>query len=141
MGAVASKRDLETMTSTQRLVVAFFTGIWVLVVALRFAAEDTVRVALGIDEPLISFFIAGLSALIAVLVIGVVRRWRWIFWLVLLAFLGGAPRIIASALELSGLIATALPPWYVALQAAIGAVQIVVAIVMIRGYRRGGVWS
>jgi hypothetical protein len=129
------------MTSTQRIVAGFFISVWVLIVAVRFAASDTLRAALGIDDPAVSVFMAGISVLIAVVLIGIVRRWRWVFWLVLVACLGGVLRVPASALELAGIIATALPPWYVALQAIIGVAQIGVAAAMIRGYRRLGVWD
>jgi hypothetical protein len=129
------------MTSTQRMVTGFFVGVWALLVALRFAASDTLRTALGVDDPAVSVFIAGISVLITVVVIGVVRRWRWLFWLVLVACVGGVVRVSASALQLAGIIATTLPPWYIALQAIIGVAQIVIAAAMIRGYRRLGVWG
>ena len=129
------------MTLTQRVVAAFFIGVWTLLIGLRFVAEDTIRVALGLEEPAISLFIVGITALIGVLLLGIVRRWRWVFWIVLVASLGGALRIVGSALELAGLIATALPAWYVLLQGAIGAVQVGVAAVMIQRYRRGGIWT
>ena len=129
------------MTLTQRVVAAFFIGVWTLLIGLRIVAEDTIRVALGLAEPAISLFIVGITALIGVLLLGIVRRWRWVFWIVLVASLGGALRIVGSALELAGLIATALPAWYVLLQGAIGAVQVGVAAVMIQRYRRGGIWT
>jgi hypothetical protein len=129
------------MTATQRVVAGFFIGVWLLLVGLRLSASDTLRAALGIDDLAVSLFIAGISVLIAVLVIGVVQRWRWVFWLVLVACLGGLLRVLASALEMTGIIATSLPRWYVAVQGIIGIAQIVVAAVMIRGYRRLGVWG
>ena len=129
------------MTPTQRVVAGFFIGVWALLVGLRFAAAETVRVALGINDSVIPLFIAAISVLITVILVGVLRRWRWIFWLVLIANLGGVLRLPASALELVGVISTDLPPWYVILQGAIGAVQVVVALVMIRGYRRAGLWG
>jgi len=129
------------MAATQRVVAGFFIGVWVLLVGLRFAAADTLHAALGIDEPAASIFIAAISVLIAVLLVGTVRRWRWLFWLVLLACLGGAIRVPASALELGGVISTTLPSWYVALQGGIGVTQVVVAVLMVRGYRRAGIWG
>jgi hypothetical protein len=129
------------MTSTQRVVAGFFIGVLLLLIGVRFVAADTLREELGVDESVVPVFIAAISVLIAVVLVGVVRRWRWVFWLVLLASLGGLFRVPASALELAGVIATALPAWYVLLQGAIGAVQVIVAVVMIRGYRRAGAWG
>lgn len=129
------------MTSTQRLVAGFFVGVWAVLIGIRFAAEETLRIALSLDDSLVTVFIVGISVLIAVILVGVGRRWRWLFWLVLLASLGGVLRVPASALQLVGVIATALPSWYVLLQAAIGAAQVALAVVMIRGYRRAGSWG
>ena len=129
------------MTSTQRVVAGFFVGVWLLLMGVRFVAADTFRDALGVDDSVVPVFIAAISGLIAVVLVGIIRRWRWLFWLVLLASLGGVIRVPASALELAGVIATALPAWYVLLQGAIGAVQVIVAVLMIRGYRRAGAWG
>ena len=82
-----------------------------------------------------------LSALIAVLVVGVFRRWRWTFWLVLIAFLFGVLRLPASALQLAGAMPASAPTWYEALQGVIGVVQFLIAIAMVAGYRKAGVWG
>ena len=46
-------------------------------------------------------FVGALSAFIRLIAIGVVRRRRWIFWLLRLAFLSGVLRAPASLLELA----------------------------------------
>jgi len=73
----------------------------------------------------------------------VVRRWRWTFWLVLTAFLiGGVLRVPASMLQISEVLPTDFPDWYLLLQALIGVAQVVIGILMVVGYRRdGGVWG
>jgi hypothetical protein len=50
-----------------------------------------------------SLFLAALSAFIGLLAVGVVRRWRWTFWLILVAFLFGVLRVPVAALQLRGL--------------------------------------
>ena len=84
---------------------------------------------------------AGVSALIAVVTAGVIRRWRWTFWLLLVAFLAGLLRVPASILELTGVLPSAGPAWYEVLQAVIGAVQFVIGLLLVRGYRRAGTWG
>jgi len=79
--------------------------------------------------------------LIAVLVIGIVRRWRWAFWLIMVAFLFGVLRLPASALQLAGLMPATGPNWYEALQGIIGLVQFLIALAMFSGYRKAGVWG
>ena len=116
-------------------------SVWVVLLAVWIVARDTLRSALSVDDAAVPLFIAGISVLIAFVLVAVVRRWRWVFWLVLLACLGGIIRVPISALELAGIFSTPLPPWYVMLQGAIGAAQIGVAVILIRGYRRAGVWG
>ncbi len=86
-------------------------------------------------------FLAGLTIFLVILGIGVVRRWRWMFWLILVAFLAGLLHVPASALELAGTIPLQGPAWYVVLQGVIGAVQFMIGIAMLMGYRRNGLWG
>ena len=133
------------LNRTQRLVLAFFALAWLLLavtVALSPAVRDeSVRRMPGSGAPATVAFLAALLVLLAVLGIGVVRRWRWLFWLLLLAFAAGALRVPVAALQLSGRITPQGPDWYVVLQAAIGAVQVGMAYLMYLGYRRSGPWG
>ncbi len=87
-------------------------------------------------------FLAALSAFLVLLGVGVVRRWRWVFWLVVVAFvLGGVLRVPVSILQLSGVLPAEGPAWYVLLQAIIGLVQVAIGLAMLAGYRRSGVWG
>jgi hypothetical protein len=47
-------------------------------------------------------FLATLSGFIAPLALGVVQRWRWTFWLILVAFLFGVVRVPVATLQLTG---------------------------------------
>ena len=69
------------------------------------------------------------------------RRWRWTFWLVLVAFLAGLLRVPASALELTGFLPSDGPTWYLLLQAAIGLVQFAIGLAMLIGLRKSGPWG
>ena len=82
-----------------------------------------------------------LTALLTLLSVGVVRGWRWLFWLILIAFLAGILRVPAAALELAGKIPQQGPAWYVVLTAIVGMIQFVVSLTMAAGYRRSGVWG
>jgi hypothetical protein len=86
-------------------------------------------------------FLAALSVFLVGVATGVVRRWHWIFWLILVAFLAGVLRLPASVLELEGVLPQQGPAWYVVLQGAIGMVQFAIGLAMVRGYRRGGPWG
>jgi hypothetical protein len=50
-------------------------------------------------------------------------------------------RVPAAALQLAGYLAPDGPTWYVALQGVIGVVQFAIAVAMLAGYRRRGIWG
>jgi hypothetical protein len=85
--------------------------------------------------------LVGLSGLLALLGLVVVRRWRWAFWLILVAFFAGLLRVPAAALELTGYVSTGDPTWYVDFQAVVGVIQFLIATAMFIGYRRSGIWG
>ena len=84
---------------------------------------------------------AAVGLLVIVLAIGTWRRWRVLFWLLLVALAAGAVRIPLFGLQLFGLAALDVPLWYAGFQAVIGGVQVAIAIAMYAGYRRHGVWG
>jgi hypothetical protein len=103
---------------TQTLVLGFFALAWASLVALFAAAPEVYGRALGLssaDARLL--FLAAISAFIALLGMGAVRRWRWTFWLILVAFLFGPLRVVVSVLALGGVLLPDGPTWYVLYQA------------------------
>jgi hypothetical protein len=119
--------------------------VWVSLLVILVAAPDVYDEALRLPadrvRPAEITFLAALSALIALLAVGVVRRWRWTFWLILVAFLFGVLRVPVAILQLTGVLAASTPSWYVLLQGFIGLAQFVIALAMLIGYRRSGVWG
>ena len=130
---------------TQGLVLGFFLLVWVaLAVILAFSVEvrDVIIGRLpGAGTPVVVGFLVALLAFLVLLAIGVMRRWRWAFWLILLAFAAGVIRVPVAVLQLSGQMPPEGPDWYVVLQGVIGAVQVVIAVAMFAGYRRNGPWG
>jgi len=128
----------------QMLVLGFFALVWMALIAILVLSPDVYAHALrqgGEDVGIETLFLLVLSALIAVLMLGVFRRWQWTFWLILIAFFFGVLRLPASALQLLGMVPASGPAWYEALQGGIGAVQFLIAIAMFVGYRKAGVWG
>ncbi len=82
------------------MVLAFVAAAWVAVVAILAVAPDVYDQALGL--PIVDRrqfevgFLAALSIFLVIVATGVVRRWRWMFWLILVAFLAGVIRLPAS---------------------------------------------
>jgi hypothetical protein len=130
---------------TQGLVLGFFGVSWVtLAVILAFSPavrEVQLRRMPGTSTPSTIAFLAALLAFLVVLGIGVVRRWRWLFWLLLLAFAAGLVRAPLAVLQVSGQMAPDGPDWYVVLQGIIGVVQAGMAYAMFAGHRAAGPWG
>ena len=134
-----------TVNRTQAVVLGFALLAWLSLIGILVAApetlDSTLRLPPGNRQPAELAFLVALSAFIALLAVGVVRRWRWTFWLVLVAFLAGLLRVPASVLELLGVLPSMGPTWYVLLQAAIGLVQFAIGLAMLAGFRKAGPWG
>jgi hypothetical protein len=133
------------MTSrTQTLVLGFFGFVFITLVAILVAAPAVYDQALQLppDNRLAEAgFLAALTAFLVLLSVGVLRRWRWTFWLILIAFLFGVLRVPTSALQLSGTLPAATPTWYIGFQGLLGLVQVAIGIIMFREYRGAGAWG
>jgi hypothetical protein len=111
---------------TQALVLGFLLLAWTSLLVILVAAPEVYDQALGLptgDRTAELGFLAALTGFIALLVIGVVRRWRWTFWLILVAFLAGVLRVPVAILQLTGVLAARGPTWYVVVQGLLGVVS------------------
>jgi hypothetical protein len=129
---------------TQTLVLGFFLVVLVSVLAIRVATPGVYDRALRLrtgDRRLELTFLAALIAFIMLLGIGVLRRWRWTFWLITLAFLSGVLRVPVVTLQLTGFLAADVPTWYLLFQGLLGLVQLAIGLAMVAGYRRAGAWG
>ncbi len=127
---------------TQALVLGFFVLVWASLVAIFAAAPEVYDQALRLPSSDAQLaFLIGISSFIGLLGTGVIRRWRWTFWLIAVAFLFGVLRIPVSILELKGLLPAAAPTWYVLYQALLGLLQFAIGLAMVSGYRQAGVWG
>jgi hypothetical protein len=126
------------------LVLAMFAAYWVAVIVIWIAARPVFDQIGGLPRGRVGAEAAevlALTTLLVLLSVGIVRGWRWLFWLILIAFLAGILRVPAAALELAGKIPQQGPAWYVVLTAIVGIIQFVIALTMAAGYRRSGVWG
>ena len=87
---------------------------WISLLAILVAApevyEQRLRSLPGAQRIVEIVFVVALSGFIVLLSIGVLRRWRWTFWLILIAFLFGVLRIPVAVLQLSGQMTPDGPP-------------------------------
>jgi hypothetical protein len=136
------------MNRTKALVLSLFAVYWAFVVVLLVVARDVYDSLLpqevtGLDgqRPAEIGTLLVVTALFAVLSTGVIRNWRWTFWLILVVFLVNIVRVPAAALQLAGIVSTQDPAWYVVLEMVVSLIQFVIAITMLAGYRKAGVWG
>lgn len=127
---------------SQRLVLGFLIVVSVSLVVILIYAPSVYAGVIGRHAITLEIgFLAALLLLIAFLAVGVIRRWRWTFWIIVVAFLAGVLRVPAAALELARLVPATAPGWYVVFQAVVGLVQLGIGIALLAGYRKGGVWG
>ena len=138
-------RSLARLNRTQALVLAFLALAWASLVTIVMVApeiyDQALRLPAGEHKMAELAFLAVISAFIGLPVIGTLRRWRWTFWLMMVAFLLGVLRVPASGLEMAGVLTASGPTWYVLFQAVIGLVQFGIGLAMLASYRRAGVWG
>jgi hypothetical protein len=89
----------------------------------------------------VTLFLVGILIMIALLILGVVRNFRWLFWLMLVAFAGSALQIPITLLQLTGVLPTPDPLWYDLFRMGVGVVELALAVWMIHIYRHEGAWA
>ena len=130
---------------TQALVLGFFLMVLASLAVILAAAPEVYDQALRLPPSWprwVAFgFLAALSGFIGLMAIGVLRRWRWAFWLIMVAFLAGVLRVPVAGLQVTGVLDADGPTWYVLFQGLLGVVQFAIGLTMVVAYRRGGVWG
>jgi hypothetical protein len=136
---------MTSVNRSQGLVLAFFAVVVVALGGILAFAPDAYANVLhplgGSSTALEIALFAALVALVTLLSVGIIRRSRWMFWLVVVAFLAGLLRVPAAVLELLHVLPGAGPAWFEVFQGVVGAVQVGIAAALIMGYRKAGVWG
>ena len=94
-----------TINRTQAIVLGFFLVVWATLMVLFAVVPGDYDRAMNLSSAGAGLlFLVGISAFIALLGVGVLRRWRWMFWLIAIAFLFGVLRVPATFLMLEGVL-------------------------------------
>lgn len=123
---------------------AFIAVYWVTVLGLLLAVRplyDQMLQLSGNQAPAeIPAFVV-LTVLFGILSTGVIRGWRWTFWLILIVFMVGILRAVYAVLEIADVVPPRGPAWYVVLPGVVGLVQFGIALVMLAEYRSPTGWG
>ena len=142
---VARLRRCAILNRIQALVLGFFLIALGSLVIIRVAAPDVYEQALNFPPSWPRWaktaFLIALAAFLAFVSVGVLHRWRWAFWLILIAFLAGVLRVPAAILQLTNVLPARTPNWYVVFQGLIGLVQLAIGLAMLADYRTYGCWG
>lgn len=88
-----------------------------------------------------TLFLLALVVFLIVLTVGVRRRWRWLFWLLLIAFGAMILDIPVTILQLVGLLPALFPVWYNLCRMGVSLLAVLIAIWMFLIYRHYGIWA
>ncbi len=142
---VARLRRCAILNRIQALVLGFFLTALGSLVIIRVAAPDVYEQALNFPPSWPRWaktaFLIALAAFLAFVSVGVLHRWRWAFWLILIAFLAGVLRVPAAILQLTNVLPARTPNRYVVFQGLIGLVQLAIGLAMLADYRTYGCWG
>lgn len=86
-------------------------------------------------------FLGVLIAFLVLLMYGVLHHWRWLFWLLLLAWTSSLIQIPVEGLQLLGKLPNPYPVWYTLFRGGVGFIELGFAFWMIQTYRHQGVWA
>ena len=132
----------------ERILIAFFILTTLFLLVIYFTAPSIYTQTLPLQPspteryPLpITIFLIALLLFIIVLIIGVLQHWRWLFWLLLLAFGFSILEIPATILQLTGVLPTSYPVWYSLSRMGVAVIEGIIALWMVWIYRHHGVWA
>jgi pimeloyl-ACP methyl ester carboxylesterase len=86
-------------------------------------------------------FLGALTIFLCILMYGVLHHWRWLFWLILIAFTGSVIQIPVEGLQLLGVFPNPYPVWYSLFRGGVGFIELGFAFWMIQTYRHQGIWA
>lgn len=131
-----------------RVIITLFLLLAFFVIAVYVAAPSVYTSTLSLSTtgryPLpATLFLGALLVFIAIVIVGVMRHWRWLFWLLLLAFSCMILEVPATILQLTGAVPNlfSFPVWYSLCRMGVSMISFVIGVWMIYIYRHYGVWA
>jgi len=140
-------KNLVAQRRLENVLIAFFALVSLSLIIVLVVAPSVYGQILSLPSSMSAYplvvagFLVAVLALITVLIVGVRRHWRWVFWIILLAFGAAILDIPVTLLQLAGVFPNLFPVWYSLYRMGIACVQVVIAVWMGRIYLQHGVWA
>src|SRR5207247_614234 len=122
----------------EKVLIAFFVVCALFVVVVYVAAPSVYTTGLMLSPPATdrypfpaTLFLVALLGFIAIVIVGVVRHWRWLFWFLLVAFGFSFLQIPVMMLQLMGVVPDSFPAWYSLSRMGVALVEVGLAVWMI----------
>lgn len=135
----------------ERVLLTFFTGCGLFAVGVDLFAPSILVQGLpsslaSPDRPVVpaTLVLMVVVIVITLAIIGVLCHWRWLFWVLLIAFGLSFLEIPATLLTWTGILPPFLGPlplWYSVCRMAVAVIEEGIAVWMLLIYRRAGVWG
>jgi hypothetical protein len=116
----------------QRTLLAFFLLAVLFLVVVYVAAPSIYTNTL---------LLVGIGVFLAIVMIGVLRHWQWVFWLVLGATGSMILAIPATILQWTGILTALFPLWHSLCLMGASLIAVRIFVWMLQIYRRHGVWA
>jgi hypothetical protein len=139
----------KVIATRLEIVLLVFFGLAALFVVVVYVAAPSIYTQTLLLEPsatdryplAATLFLVGIVVFITILMVGVVRHWRWLFWLLLVAFGFMVLEIPATILQLTGVLPNLFPVWYSLCRMGVALITVGIAVWMVQIYRQYGVWA
>ena len=89
----------------------------------------------------VTLILVGILMVITIVLVGIVQHWRWLFWLLLIAFDFSILEIPVTILQLVGVVPSLFPGWYSLARMGSVLIEVPMAVWMLHIYRHYGVWA
>src|SRR5438132_1100620 len=130
-----TRRLQWTLLAFFLLAVLFLVGVYIAAPSISMSTLLLLPSLTGRSPAVATLLLVGVGVFLALVMIGILRRWRWVFWLVLVAFSGMILDIPATLLQLTGILPALFPLWYSLCRMGASLIAVGIAVWMLQIYR------
>ena len=134
-----TRRLQWTLLAFFLLAVLFLVGVYVAAPSISMSTLLFLPSLTGRSSAVATLLLVGVGVFLAFVMIGVLRRWRWVFWLVLVATGSMILDLPVTLLQLTGILPALFPVWYSLCRMGASLIAVGIFVWMLQLYQRYGV--